>query len=334
MTTSTTRPASASWRSIVMTCRSSAGSRPEVGSSRISSDGPVSSSSATDARLRWPPESLSTRVLTCWVISSSSSTCATTWARSALVVSGGSRSSAAYISACWTVSWPCTTSSCGTIPIRDRSEAYSEWMLWPSNVTVPVVGWVYPATNRANVDLPAPDGPMTAVNVPGRAEIEMLSSSVLLPSMVQVTPCTSRPPVRVAASVSLRRARVPPLNTRSMLPIVTVSPSCRTADSTRAPLTKVPLMLRLSRISVPSGPGISVAWCRDASTSGTTMSLSVARPILTDPGGASAGRPGRRIFSMLVARLPSLVRGAAVGPIDVTDSRAGCDIGACRTGWG
>ena len=45
MTTSTTRPASASWRSIVMTCRSSAGSRPEVGSSRISSDGPVSSSS-------------------------------------------------------------------------------------------------------------------------------------------------------------------------------------------------------------------------------------------------------------------------------------------------
>ncbi len=33
------------------------------------------------------------------------------------------------------------------------------------------------------------------------------------------------------------------------------------------------------------------------------MSLSVARPILTEPGGASAGRPGRRILSMLVARL-------------------------------
>ena len=45
---------------------------------------------------------------------------------------------------------------------------------------------------------------------------------------------------------------------------------------------------------------------------------------------------GRRIFSMLVARLPSDVRGAAVGPICVTDSRPGeeidCAIGAGRTG--
>ena len=39
---------------------------------------------------------------------------------------------------------------------------------------------------------------MTAVSVPGRAVSEMLSSSVLLPSMVHVTPCTSRPPVLVA----------------------------------------------------------------------------------------------------------------------------------------
>ena len=35
---------------------------------------------------------------------------------------------------------------------------------------------------------------------------------------------------------------------------------------------------------------------------------------------------------MLVARLPSLERGAAVGPIAVTDSRAGAEIG-CDTGW-
>lgn len=53
-----------------MTCRSSAGSRPDVGSSRISNDGPVSSSSATDARLRCPPDSLSTRVSACLVRSS------------------------------------------------------------------------------------------------------------------------------------------------------------------------------------------------------------------------------------------------------------------------
>jgi hypothetical protein len=36
---------------------------------------------------------------------------------------------------------------------------------------------------------------------------------------------------------------------------------------------------------------------------------------------------------MLVARLPSPARGAAVGPIAVTDSSAGCDIG-CEFGGG
>src|SRR5439155_18438126 len=111
-------------------------------------------------------------------------------------------------------------------------------------------------------------------------------------------------------------------------------PSCNTAESTRAPLTKVPLMLRLSRISVPLGVVTNVAWWREASTSGMTMSLSVARPILIDPGGALGALPGRRIFSMLVARLPSLVRGAAVGPIWVTDSRLGEEIDCCETGTG
>ena len=57
------------------------------------------------------------------------------------------------------------------------------------------------------------------------------------------------------------------------------------------------------------------------------MSLSVARPILIAPGGASADLPGRRILSMLVARLPSLERGAAVGPIAVTGSMSGAEIG-------
>ena len=50
-----------------------------------------------------------------------------------------------------------------------------------------------------------------------------------MPSIVHVTPCTSRPPVPLAAVVSVRRTRVPPWNTRSTLPIVTVSPSRRTA---------------------------------------------------------------------------------------------------------
>ena len=62
------------------------------------------------------------------------------------------------------------------------------------------------------------------------------------------------------------------------------------------------------------------------------MSLSVARPILIEPGGASTDRPGRRIFSMLVAMLDvSLDRGAAVGPIEVTGSIDGCEIGCATT---
>ena len=64
------------------------------------------------------------------------------------------------------------------------------------------------------------------------------------------------------------------------------------------------------------------------------MSLSVARPILIEPGGALGALPGRRIFSMLVARLPSLVRGAAVGPSWVTDSRSGVEMDCCDTGIG
>ena len=61
------------------------------------------------------------------------------------------------------------------------------------------------------------------------------------------------------------------------------------------------------------------------------MSLSVARPILIEPAGASGARPGRRIFIMLVARLPSLWRGAAVGPSWVTGS-AGAEIGCATCG--
>nr|VTP04369.1 hypothetical protein BIN_B_04426 [Mycobacterium kansasii] len=146
---------------------------------------------------------------------------------------------------------------------------------------------------------------MTAVSIPGRAVSEMLSSNVLLFSIVHVTPRTSKPPVRVSSNVSSRRASAPPAKTRSMLPIVTTSPSCSSADSTRTPLTKVPLMLRLSRISVPPGVGTRVAWWRDASTSGMTMSLSSARPIRSEPGGNSpAALPGRRIFIIDVAMLP------------------------------
>ena len=141
--------------------------------------------------------------------------------------------------------------------------------------------------------------------------------------------------MRVATSVSLRRASVPPAKTRSMLPIVTTSPSCSTADSTRGPLTNVPLMLRWSTICVPPGLGTSVAWWREASTSGMTMSLSVARPILMPPAGTSGVLPGRRILSMLVARLPSLGAGCRCrthlrgGGVEAGDRRRWWHGGRC-----
>ena len=169
----------------------------------------------------------------------------------------------------------------------------------------------------------------------------MLSSSVLLFSMVHVTPRTSSPPVPVAAAVSLRRNRVPPLNTKSTLPIVTTSPSLSIAVFTRSPLTKVPLMLRLSAISIPPGVGINVAWWRPARTSGMTMSLSAARPIFSAPGGASGAEPGRRIFSIDVARFDVPPGRAGVGPICVGAAsessgagRTGGRVGGNCGGWG
>src|SRR6202023_1628741 len=67
--------------------------------------------------------------------------------------------------------------------------------------------------------------------------------------------------------------------------------------------------------------------------SGTTMSLSGARPILIEPGGVCTVRPGCRIFSMLVARLLVLECGAAAGAIDVAHSAAGAGVG-CGAGGG
>ena len=99
VTTRTVRPSSARPRSSCMTSRSMPGSRPEVGSSRKISDGLVSSSRATDTRLRWPPES-EVIFLSLWMSSLSSARTSSTRAlRSASAVSAGKRSLAAYRSA-------------------------------------------------------------------------------------------------------------------------------------------------------------------------------------------------------------------------------------------
>ena len=71
------------------------GSSGEVGSSRNSRLGLVSSSRPMLTRFFWPPDSRTILVFACWVISSSPSTSSTRWFLSASVMSGGNLSSAA-----------------------------------------------------------------------------------------------------------------------------------------------------------------------------------------------------------------------------------------------
>ncbi|SHX19605.1 Uncharacterised protein [Mycobacteroides abscessus subsp. abscessus] len=118
-------------------------------------------------------------------------------------------------------------------------------------MTCPDVGLVTPPSSLINVDLPAPEGPITAVRVPGRASNETLVSS-WWPSMARPTWRTSMPPVATACR---DWTVVPPVNTRSVLPMVMTSPGRRVTASTRWPLTKVPLPEPLSYNWVPVGAG-------------------------------------------------------------------------------
>ena len=98
-------------------------------------------------------------------------------------------------------------------------------------VTTPADGVLRPATPRATVDFPAPDGPITAVNVPGRAVNSTSRSNVVPLSRVSPTPRTCRPSEAPAGAPS--RARTSPFTMRSVLPIVITDPSRSAARSTR-----------------------------------------------------------------------------------------------------
>ena len=65
--------------------------------------------------------------------------------------------------------------------------------------------------------------------------------------------------------------------------MVTTSPSRSIAFVIRVPLTNVPLLLLLSRISRPAGLDTSTACTRDASASSTTTLLVLARPTVAEP---------------------------------------------------
>ena len=92
------------------------------------------------------------------------------------------------------------------MPTRLRSDAYSACRSRPSNFTAPFVGCQTPTSTFNSVDLPEPEGPITAVSVPGRDVRDTRSSSVTSPSsIVRPTSRASRPPVVAAGSV--RRTR-------------------------------------------------------------------------------------------------------------------------------
>ena len=123
VTTITVRPSRARPDIISITDMSRPGSRPDVGSSRNSSEGLVSSSRATLTRFCWPPERDDVRVSACAVSDSSPSTSPILRVRSAGLVSRGKRSSAAYPRARCADRCVCRMFSWGTRPIRCRSSA-------------------------------------------------------------------------------------------------------------------------------------------------------------------------------------------------------------------
>ena len=100
-------------------------------------------------------------------------------------------------------------------------------------------------------------------------------------------------------------------------------------------MTNVPLTL-VSRISVPNGVRVSVAWYREASTSGTTMSLSDARPIVTEPAGLTDGvaRGAMRLTKRVAKFAPSTTRvSSLVTSVGGTSWRTGAERALTCVTW-
>lgn len=203
----TTQPILAWRRSTAMTWRCCAGSSPAVGSSTTSRLGRVISSIARAAHRRTSGASLRIRVVRCGVRSSSSSTWPTTRSRCSAEASGGSRTSAAYCTACSTVSWRCSRSSRATIPMRLRMACSSACTSCPSTVARPELGALVPASTASSAELRAAEGPMTAVMVPGRAPNEM-SDRICRPSTARPSWYAVTPVVRAAVRSGRRKVEL------------------------------------------------------------------------------------------------------------------------------
>ena len=157
------------------------GSSPEVGSSSRQTWGLVSSSTATDARLRWPP-------LSCFTLRWATSV-SPTWAKTtatvericALLVPRASRSRAAYPSIRASGRSLGTMSSWGTKATPRRCWLVKRWAGDPPSVTEPVVGARLPANASRRVDLPDPLAPTSAISSPGWARSLIPSSRIVPP---------------------------------------------------------------------------------------------------------------------------------------------------------
>ncbi len=137
------------------------------------------------------------------------------------VVSGGSRSIAAYVR-------PWRTRELRVLDVRLRHQADLEAQLLVVRVEVvcparprwPCVAGLRPVSAPSSVDLPAPDGPITAVRLDGPSSNDIPSSS-RLPSRVIVVRFSAN---RVRSARVAREARLAPVQVKVWLPMMTSSP--------------------------------------------------------------------------------------------------------------
>ena len=142
-------------RDLIMSRMSSmpAGSRPFIGSSRISSWGSPSRQAATPSRWRMPMEYFDTlSSARCRMPTRSS-------AGSMRPLAAGSRA-AARICRFWRpVRWPWKRGSSTIAPTRARATSRCRGTPWPRRNMVPASAWVRPSSTLISVVLPAPFGP-------------------------------------------------------------------------------------------------------------------------------------------------------------------------------
>ena len=235
VTTTMVRPSWARSRIISMTDLSSPGSRPEVGSSRKSSDGLVRSSSATLARLRWPPDSRPMARSACADRPSSSRTSSHRGdSGSAALVSPG-------IAAARVPEARRGQLRVQDVGLGDQADAVPQLRVFRVQVavaywTVPSVAGRVPVTAPSSVDLPAPLARSRRPGTLGDREAHVVEQDLALRGPYGEVLGDQRDVAGVDDSLSS------PTRRKVARPIPTMSISCSTAEVTRRPLTNVPVM--------------------------------------------------------------------------------------------